>query len=97
MQDYLKEVKRKIRELEVFKYSLKGQMGAIYGSIDLLKDAIDENSWNIGGTLEDLFKEIADCKLEGEIITRIEEQLIRLNDKPKYIPLVSKIRKKYQE
>ena len=96
VQDDLKEVKRKARELEVFKYSLKGQMGAIYGSIDLLKDAIDENSWRIDGSLEDLYKEIADCKLEGEVITRIEEQLVRLNDKPKYNPLVSKIRKKYQ-
>ncbi len=96
VQDDLKEIKRKARELEVFKYSLKGQMGAIYGSIDLLKDAIDENSWRIDSSLEDLYKEIIDYKLEGEVITRIEEQLIRLNDKPKYTPLVSKIRKKYQ-
>ena len=96
-QDNLKEIKRITRELEVFKYSQRGQMGAIYGSIDLLKDAIDENSWRIDGALEDLFKEIADYKLEGEIIIRIEEQLVRLNDKPKYTPLVLKIRKKYQE
>ena len=97
LQDNLKEVKRKTRELEVFKYSQKGQMGAIYGSIDLLKEAIDEDSWRIDGSLEDLSKEIGDYKLEAEIITRIEEQLVRLDNKPKYAPLVAKIRKKYQE
>ena len=97
LQDNLKEVKRKTRELEVFKYSQKGQMGAIYGSIDLLEEAIDEDSWRIDGSLEDLNKEIEDYKLEAEVITRIEEQLVRLDNKPKYAPLVAKIRKKYQE
>lgn len=97
LENNLKEIKRKTRELEVFKYSQKGQMGAIYGSIDLLKDAIDEDDWRIDGSLEDLNKEIGDYKLEAEVITRIEEQLVRLDNKPKYSPLVVKIRKKYQE
>lgn len=97
LQDSLKEVKRKTRELEVFKYSQKGQMGAIYGSIYLLKEAIDEDSWRINGALEDLSREMDGVKLEGEIITRIEEQLVRLDNKPKYSPLVIKIRKHYQE
>ena len=92
VQEDLKEVKRTMRKLEVFMYSQKGQMGAIYGSIDLLKDAIDENNWRINGALEDLNKE-----LEGEIITRIEKQLVRLDDKPEYSPLAAKIRKRYQE
>lgn len=97
LQENLKEVKRKARELEVFKYSQRGQMGAIYGSVDLLKEAIDENSWRIDGSLEDLNKELEGVKLEGETITRIEEQLVRLDSKPKYSPLVAKIRKRYQE
>lgn len=91
-----KELKRTNRILEVFMYSQKGQMGAIYGSIDLLKDAIDEDSWRIDGSLEDLNKEMSGVKLDGELITRIEEQLVRLKDKLKYLPLVDKIRKHYQ-
>ena len=97
VQEDLKEVKRTMRKLEVFMYSQKGQMGAIYGSIDLLKDAIDENNWRINGALEDLNKELEGIKLDGEIITRIEKQLVRLDDKPEYSPLAAKIRKRYQE
>lgn len=96
LQNDFKELKRCNRKLEVFMYSQKGQMGAIYGSIDLLKDAIDENSWRIDSTLEDLNNEIKGIKLRGDIITRIEEQIVRLNDKPKYLPLVTKLRKHYQ-
>jgi len=96
LQEDFKDLKRRTRELEVYKYSQKGQMGAIYGSIDLLEDAINENSWRIEGSLDDLFQEIGDISLEGELITRVEEQLTRLDDKPKYAPLVTKIRKKYQ-
>lgn len=97
LQSDLKELKRTNRILEVFMYSQKGQMGAIYGCIDLLRDAIDENTWRIGSSLEDLSKEIDGIKLEGEVITRIEEQLVRLSKMPKYSPLVAKIRKHYQQ
>ncbi|NQU77717.1 hypothetical protein HQ544_03395 [Candidatus Falkowbacteria bacterium] len=97
LQNNLKEVNRRTRELEVFKYSQQGKMGAIYGSIELLKGAIDEGGWRIEGYLEDLNRELKDINLEGELITRIEEQLVRLVDKPKYSPLVVKIRKHYQE
>lgn len=95
LRNELKDLKRKVGELEVFKFSQKGQMGAIYGSVELLKQDIDDNSWRIDGSLEDLNKELKGIELEGEVITRIEEQLVRLADKPKYQPLVEKVRKNY--
>lgn len=95
LQKNQKESSRKIRFLEVYKYSQEGKMGAIYGTIDLLGEAIDDNSWEIEGSLDDLYKEIKDHTLESDVITRIEEQLVKLDNEKKYDPLVKKIRDNY--
>jgi hypothetical protein len=88
---------RKTRELEIFKYSQKGQMGAIYGSIELLKEDIDAKNWKIEGDLEDLSKEIEGVNLKSEVITQIEEQLARLDDAPKYKYLIDQVKEMYKK
>lgn len=91
-----KDLKRTVKELRIFVYAQKGQQGEILETIELLKEDIDENNWRIDGVLEDLEKTIQKIDLKPNLITDIEEQLCRLDDKPKYKFLVSKIRKHYQ-
>ncbi len=96
LKEDLKDTKRRTKELEVYKFSKEGRMGAIYGAIELLKEAIDEDSWRIESYLETLNKEIDGINLETNVVTKIEEQLTRLSTKLKYAPLFEKIRKNYQ-
>lgn len=92
----IKYLKRNVRELEVYKYSNEGKMGAIYGSIDLLKEDIDDkNDYSIPDSLERLKKEIAGTVLKGDVITRIEEQLTRIETDKKYTPLLEDVRSQY--
>ncbi len=92
-----KELRRTVKELEIYKYGQKGQRGELICLIELLKEDIDDNHWGVESVLVDLEKKIDGVKLEGDQITDIEEQLCRLGDKPKYNFLVSKIRKHYQD
>jgi hypothetical protein len=93
----IKDLKRKTRELEVFKYSKEGKMGAIYGLIDLLKEDIEEKSWRTSNTLEQLENEITGIILKGDDITIIEEQLVKLDEEKKYKHLIDGIREQYQK
>ena len=91
-----KKLKRRIKELEVYRYSKEGQMGAIYGLIELLKESIDEKiDWRITKNLEALEKEIKGIILVGDVITRIEEQLCRIEEK-KYNLLIEGVRSQYR-
>ena len=93
----IKNIKRDIKELKIYKYSKEGQMGAIIGSISLLKEDIDEKRWSILRSLESLSKEINDIILEPQYIADIEEQLARIENEPKYKIIIAEIRKKYTE
>lgn len=95
LQSDLKDAQRDIVELKIYKYSKENQMGAIINSIDLVKQDIDEKSWRLLGSLERLEKEITGCKLENEYISKIEEQLARIADDPKYALIIGNIKKKY--
>ncbi len=92
----IKDLRRSVKELNVFMHAQKGQMGELIGLIELLKEDIDEDSWRIEGVLEDLEKAIDGMNLKSDFITDIEEQVCRLESKPKYNFLVNKIRKHYQ-
>ena len=92
-----KDLKRTVKELEVFMHGQKGQMGELIGLVELLKEDIADDSWRIESTLEGLEKVISGTTLKGDMITDIEEQLCRLDDKPKYNVLVKKVRKHYQD
>jgi hypothetical protein len=91
-----KDLQRTVKEIKIFVYAQKGQKGEILETIELLKEDIDNNSWQIDGDLENLEKTIQKINLETDLITDIEEQLCRLDDKPKYKFLINKIRKHYQ-
>jgi len=65
LDEYIKDLKRRVKELGVYKYSKEGQMGAIYGLIELLGEDISEDSWQIEDTLENLEKEIKGVKLDA--------------------------------
>ena len=91
-----KDIERAVKELKIFMYGEKKQMGEVMGLIELLKEDIDKDSWQIADVLEDLEKVVARMELKHDLITDIEEQLFRLDNKPKYNFLVSKIRKHYQ-
>jgi hypothetical protein len=92
-----KELKREVKDLKIFMHAQKGQMGEIYGLIDALKEDIDDDSWRIDGVLEELEKAIGKTRLTNDVIASLEEQLFRLEDKPKYKFMMNKIRKHYQE
>ena len=92
-----KDLSRTVKELEIFVHAQKGQRGEFMGWIEVLKEDIDDESWRIAVTLEELEKTVSRIKLENTHITDIEEQLCRLDNKPKYNFLVAKIRKHYQE
>lgn len=93
----VKDAERDIKELKVYKYSKENQMGAIIYSIDLLKEDINEKRWSIINSLERLKGEIEGRILDQEYISRIEEQLARLENEPKYAVITTGIRKIYSE
>jgi len=93
-----KEIKTDVKELKVYKFGQKGQMGAIIYSIELLKEDIDEKDrfdWRIPSRLEDLKTNIKGCPLDPEYITQIEEQLARIEAEKKYNVLIKELREQY--
>lgn len=91
----VRDTQRDIKELKVYKYSKENQMGAVIYSIELLKEDIDEKRWSILNSLQRLKGEIDGNILETEYIARIEEQLARIKDEPKYKVIIEEIRKVY--
>lgn len=87
----LKEAEEKIKELQVYKFSKEGRMGAIIYSIDLLKDAVDEYlrfkkdgiekslEWKVSMRLKELTEQVGAYTLETRYIAQIEEQLARID------------------
>lgn len=92
----MKDVVRDIKELKVYKYAQEGKMGAIIGSIDLLKGAIDEKDWRIDLFLKSLKVNIKGYILEPEYIAQIEEQLARISTEVKYKVLIDEVREEYK-
>lgn len=89
----LKDIERRIKELELEEFARKNQMGAVYRAIELLKEDIDEKSeYGVSKSLDRLYKQIKDIFLEADDITKIEAQLVRLETEPKYKMLIGKIR-----
>jgi|GEM_PF-3288235 F0F1-type ATP synthase membrane subunit b/b' len=97
LKSNVKDAQRDIKELKVYKFSQEDKMGAIIYSIELLKEDIDENRWSILNSLERLQGEIDGKVVEPEYVAKIEEQLARLKDSPKYNVIIKAIRKKYSE
>ncbi len=93
----VKDLKRDIKELQVFKYAKEGKMGSVIISTELLKDSIDDpdDNWRIPNRLGDLQKQIKGVNLEAEYMADIEKQLDRLKDKPEYKILVENVRQEY--
>lgn len=92
-----KDFKRDLKKLKVYRYSQEGKMGAIIYSIELLKEDINEKSWEIPTSLENLAKQIKDTKLDADYITQIEEQLARIEGEKKYNVLIKEVRKQYNQ
>ncbi|MCK5084147.1 MAG: hypothetical protein KAQ64_00640 [Candidatus Pacebacteria bacterium] len=95
LKSEIKNLKRDIKELQIYKYDKEGKMGSIIYSIELLKEDIDEKHWRIPSTLEDLKKYIKNTPLDGDYITQIEEQLTRIEENKKYNILIKEIRENY--
>ena len=94
----LKDIERRIKELELEEFARKNQMGSIYRAIDLLREDIDENDdSSISRSLERLQKQIEGVALKADDITDIEEQLTRLDKQPKYKIFVDKVRGHYND
>lgn len=91
----IKDTKRDIKELKVYRYDQEGKMGAIIYSIELLKEDIDEKSWRIPTSLENLKTRIKDVSLDADYVTQIEEQLSRIENERKYNVLIKEIREQY--
>lgn len=97
LKSTIKDVQRDVKELKVYKYSKENQMGAIIGSIELLKEDIDTNRWSILNSLERLKGEIKDKVVAPQYVAQIEEQIVRLKDNPKYRVIIKDIRKEYSD
>lgn len=94
----INDIKRRVKQLEVYKYSKEGKMGAIYGLIDLLKEDIDAKiDWRIIDDLENLEKNIKGIILSGNIIVGIEEQLSRIEGEGKYAILIKNVKNQYTQ
>jgi len=100
LKNETKGIKTDVKELKVYKYEQKGQMGAIIYSIELLKEDIDEKDrygWRIPERLEGLKANIKDCPLDPGYITQIEEQLARIEPEKKYNVLIKEVRDQYSK
>ena len=91
----IKDIKRDIKELKVYRFGQEGKMGSIIYSIELLKEDIDEKRWSIPSSLENLKKNIKDVPLDSDYITQIEEQLLKIENDRKYNILIKEIRDSY--
>ena len=97
LKSNVKDLQREVKELQVYKYSKENQMGAIIYSIELLEQDIDEKRWSILNSLERLKGEIDGRVIDAEYVAKIEEQLVKIQDNPKYNVIISQIRKVYTE
>lgn len=95
LKSEIKDLKRDIKELLIYKYAKEGKMGSIIHSIELLKGDIDEKSWRIPNSLEALKKYIKNVPLDADYITQIEEQLIRIEKDKKYNILIKEVKENY--
>lgn len=93
MEQNIKNIERKIKELELEEFARKNQMGAIYRAIELLREDIDEkDQYNIPNSLEKLRGQIKGYRLSVSDITLIEAQLVRLDSEPKYKTQIKDVR-----
>lgn len=107
----IKVLDEKVKELQVYKYSKEGQMGAIIFSIDLLKYSIDDYlslkekspdsdptifGWKVEYRLNELMREIGATALDNKYIVKIDEQLIRLVDETYFTALINQLKKKLE-
>ncbi|MCX6754282.1 MAG: hypothetical protein NTU81_00430 [Candidatus Nomurabacteria bacterium] len=106
----IKILGEKIKELQVYRYSKEGQMGAIIYSIELLEDAIDDYvkfkdlfkddfnkekfGWKINFRLEGLIKEIGDLSIEEEYKTKINLQIKKVENEIIFGTLIDSLKKK---
>ncbi|OGM94189.1 hypothetical protein A2524_00750 [Candidatus Wolfebacteria bacterium RIFOXYD12_FULL_48_21] len=73
---YLRDVDFRLRDLEIYKYSKEGQMGAIYVAIETIKKAIGTlEDWRIPYLLDSLEKEIDGLTLDFDIKNKIGDIL----------------------
>jgi len=75
LKTIVKELDEKVKELQIYKHSKEGQMGAIIISIDLLKDSIDEyfEIKKISNKPNESFPEVFSSKPKGRLISLIKE------------------------
>lgn len=93
----LKELEKKlaeltidVKELEIFKYSQKSQMGAIYGHIELLEYDLANRRWNLKYRLPEIRDEITNTTLDVESATKLKELLAQIKDE-EFKDIVEKI------
>lgn len=80
-----------IKELEAFRYSQKGLMGAIYRQIDLLEYDLEHRGWNLESRLRDLHEEMQGASsLQAKYATKLKELLKKIKEQ-KYADIVKKI------
>lgn len=69
-----------VKELQVYKYSQKSQMGAIYGQIDLLEYDLANRRWNLKYRLPELKDELKDIPLDAEYATKLKKLLAQITE-----------------
>lgn len=71
----------RVKELEVFKYSKQGKMGAIIGQIELLEYDLTNRVWYLPFRLPEILKEVKNTRLPLDQADKLKELLNRIKEK----------------
>lgn len=82
----------RLKELEAFKYSQQGKMGAIIKQIELLEYDIENREWNLVYRLPEIKDELKNCILNVEQSGKLKLLLSKIK-KEEYMPIISEIQK----
>lgn len=95
LKNEINDSKYKIRELEAFKYSQEGRMGAVISQIDLLEQDLENKKWNLKFRLPDLKRELERTAISPDLATRLRVLLKQITEEG-LIELVTETSKSIQ-
>ncbi len=93
IDESISDIKINVRELQGFRYSQLGTIGAYIAALDVLEHDIQNRTWHIPFTLKTLLKEIQDDEVPKEIADRFLLLLDRVPENQDTTPIKEEIRK----
>jgi len=90
IEEKLPELGARLRELEVYKYSKEGKLGAIIGLIELLEYDLEYRSWNLKYRLPEILEGVKNAQLYPEHGEKLIGLLGKIED-DKYKDIIKEI------